>query len=254
MLGVDAVGIVMALFSDGPEDVVVAGVMSVMSVVSPVTAVVSVVSVVSPVVPVVPVMMSVMSMVSSGGPKDVGVTFFSVIIFIFFVVMLVGRDKRVDDVVGIVGDDEHHLSVSEELVEMLGSHLELRDEVDHLLGDVLGGGGQLDDGDVFAFLVAEGRMPEFVDGFVVRLEGCFGVLFIAGQFHIGFGDDLFKVDVLLDEVLHDCVELFRVWIVLCRLSQCDDRLGQGSRVCSDVTWNGRRSQSRGDDGAEDGAE
>ena len=47
-------------------------------------------------------------------------------------------------------------------------------------------------------------------------------------------DDLLEVDVLLDEGLHGGVELLDLGVVLRRLSQGDDRLGQFGGMLSDV--------------------
>jgi len=154
------------------------------------------------------------------------------------------------DPMSIIGHDEDHLSVGEELVQVLGGHLELRNELNHLLGDVLGGGGELDHGHVFAFFVAEGGVPQFVDGLVVGLEGLFGILFLASQVHVSLSDDLLEVDVLLDEGLHGGVELLDLGVVLRRLRQRDDRLGQFGGMLSDVARDGGRGQGGGGDGAE----
>merc|ERR1712212_670794 len=160
--------VMVAVMSDSPKDVVMTGVVSVVSVMAPM---VSVVSMMAPMVSV----MTMMSVVSSRGPEDVGVAFLSGSIFILFLAL-----ARMHDVMILIGDDKHHLSVREKLIQMLGSHLQLWDEVDHLLGDVFCSHSQLDHGHVLALLVAESRVPELVDGFVIRLEGRFGIYFLAG--------------------------------------------------------------------------
>jgi len=154
------------------------------------------------------------------------------------------------DPMSIIGHDEDHLSMGEELVQVLGRHLELRNELHHLLGDVLGGSSQLHHGHVFAFFVAESRVPQFVDGLVVGFEGLFGILFLAGQVDVSLSDDLLEVDVLLDEGLHGGVELLDLGVVLRRLSQGDDRLGQFGGMLSDVARDGGRGQGGSGDGAE----
>jgi len=255
MLSVKAMGIVVALVTDGPEDVVVTVVVSVMAVVSVMVSPVAVVSVmVSPVTVmtvVVAVMVSVVSV--SGRPKDIGGSLLpasGILILFGFGFLRFFLLVRVDDVVNVIGDDEQHLSMGEELVQVLGRHLELRNELHHLLGDVLGGSSQLHHGHVFAFFVAESRVPQFVDGLVVGFEGLFGILFLAGQVDVSLSDDLLEVDVLLDEGLHGGVELLDLGVVLRRLSQGDDRLGQFGGMLSDVARDGGRGQGGSGDGAE----
>lgn len=158
-----------AVMSDSPKDVVMTGVVSVVSVMGPM---VSMMTMMAPMVSVMTVMVSV---VSSRGPEDVGVAFLSGRIFILFLAL-----ARMHDVMIMIGDDKHHLSVREKLIQVLGSHLELRDEVDHLLGDVFCSHSQLHNGHVLALLVTESGVPQLVDGFVIRFEGLFGIHFLAG--------------------------------------------------------------------------
>jgi len=253
MLSVKTMGVVVALVTDGPEDVVVTVVVSVMAVVSVVMSpVMTVVSVVVSPVTVMTVMMAMMVSVP-GRPEDIGGSLLpasGIFILSFFGFLLIFLLVRMDDVVSVIGDNKQHLSVGEELVQVLGGHLELRNELNHLLGDVLGGGGELDHGHVFAFFVAEGGVPQFVDGLVVGLEGLFGILFLASQVHVSLSDDLLEVDVLLDEGLHGGVELLDLGVVLRRLRQRDDRLGQFGGMLSDVARDGGRGQGGGGDGAE----
>lgn len=111
----------------GPEHVVrpVALGMT-MTVMSPVVAVVSVMM--SPMVAVmVTVVVAVMSVMSVRCPEDVGVTFLPLLILIFVFAFFFFLNLRMDDVMSVIGDDEQNLSVGEELVEMCGCHLQLRD-------------------------------------------------------------------------------------------------------------------------------
>jgi len=250
---------VVSVTTDGPEDVVVTVVVSVMSpvmaVVSVVVSPVTMVSVVMSPVTMMTVMMAVMVSVS-GRPEDIGGSLLpasGIFILFGFGFLLFFLLVRVDDVVNVIGDDKQHLSMGEELVQVLGRHLELRNKLNHLLGDVFGGGSQFDHGHVFAFFVAESRVPQFVDGLVVGFEGLFGILFLAGQVDVSLSDDLLEVDVLLDEGLHGGVELLDLGVVLRRLSQGDDRLGQFGGMLSDVARDGGRGQGGSGDGAEKNA-
>merc|ERR1719187_2222376 len=107
-------------------------------------------------------------------PPTLAVVDFVVVFVVVVVIVVVMSAVWMKDVMGVVSNDEDHLSVREKLIQMLGSHLELWDEIDHLLGDVFCSHSQLDHGHVLALFVAESRVPELVDGFVIRLEGLFG--------------------------------------------------------------------------------
>merc|ERR1719187_1300450 len=95
-------------------------------------------------------------------PPTLAVVDFVVVFVVVIVVVVVMSAVGMKDMMGVVSNDEDHLSVREKLIQMLGSHLELRDEVDHLLGDVFCSRSQLHDGHVLALLVAENGVPQLV--------------------------------------------------------------------------------------------
>jgi len=151
--------VMMAMVPGGPENVVMTTMVSMVSMMPPMMPVMSVMP---PVVAVMPPVASVMAMMTSGGPEDVSVTFPPAIFVIFLggrIFLLFRIHVWMDDVMNIIGDDKHHLSVGEELVKMFGGHLQMRDELDHLLGDVLRRGRQLHHRHVFSLLVSESRVP-----------------------------------------------------------------------------------------------
>merc|ERR1719334_2456151 len=97
-----------------------------------------------------------MSMMSVRRPEDVSVTFLPLLVLIFVFAFFSFILMRMDDVMSIIGDDEQNLSMGEELVEMCGSHLQLRDELHHLFRDVFSRGHQSNHREViFAFFVTE---------------------------------------------------------------------------------------------------